>query len=300
MNILITGSQGFIASNLALKLNKNKHNIYGIGRGKSKKYQFNDSGYKKNIQGDINPKNLKKIEKINFNLIIHCAGKVIGLEPTDDFVRNVFTMHYICNFASTQKFKPKIIFLSTVAVYGNAKVTKLNEKTKINPISNYALNKLLCEKILKFYQHKYKKGVCVLRVGSVFGPGLKRQFIYDACRKISEGTRIFFGTGYEKRDWLYIDDLISLINKIALKKDNSYEVFNVGCGKGIMISNVINEICQLMKINIDPTFNKKGVDQNPKILISNIKKLKKFNWKPLIDFNSGLKKYVTWFLNERN
>ena len=52
----------------------------------------------------------------------------------------------------------------------------------INPISNYALNKLLCEKILKFYNQKNKKSVCILRIGSVFGPGLKRQFIYDACK----------------------------------------------------------------------------------------------------------------------
>ena len=91
-----------------------------------------------------------------------------------------------------KKRKPNFIFLSTVAVYGNVKSDKLSEKSKINPISHYALNKLICEKILEFYHKKNHKGVCILRVGSVFGPGLKRQFIYDACRKILKNKKMNF------------------------------------------------------------------------------------------------------------
>ena len=55
-----------------------------------------------------------------------------------------------------------------------------------------------------------------------------------------------------------------------------------------------------MNINIKPKFNKIGVDKNPKKLISNIKKLKRYGWKPKTDFNLALKKYVDWFLNEKN
>ena len=76
----------------------------------------------------------------------------------------------------------------------------------------------MCEKILKFYNQKNNKSVCILRIGSVFGPGLKRQFIYDACKKISNKKNQFFGTGNEERDWLYVDDLVSLIYKISKNK----------------------------------------------------------------------------------
>ena len=300
MNILITGSAGFIAKEVALKLNKNKLNIYGIGRGNWKKNSHKLWGYKENICKEINPKNLNKLNKIKFNIIIHCAGKVIGLDPTDDFKRNVLTTQYVCDFASNQQTNPKIIFLSTVAVYGNIKANQLNESTKINPISNYALNKLLCENILKFYNTKFNKSVSILRVGSVFGPGLKRQFIFDACRKIYRKKKIFFGTGNEIRDWLYIDDLVNLIYKIILNKNNKYEIFNVGSGKGIKLHYAINKICNLMNISIQPKFNKVGIDKNPKKLVSNIEKLEKFNWKPTVKFDDGLKKYVKWFLNERS
>ena len=300
MNILITGANGFIGQKVSKFFAEKKINVYGIGRIKPNSLQTKKINFKKNIKGQINPKNLKKFSKINFSLIIHCAGKVIGLEPNDDFQRNVLTTQFICNFASNQKIKPKFIFLSTLAVYGNSKSSKLTENTPINPISNYALNKLLCEKILKFYNQKNNKSVCILRIGSVFGPGLKRQFIYDACKKISKKQTLFFGTGNEERDWLYVDDLALLIYKIFKNKKNSYECFNVGYGQGIKIGHVIKKICYLMKINIKPKFNKIGVDKNPKKLISNIKKLKRYGWKPKTDFNFALKKYVDWFLNEKN
>tara|TARA_Y100000992_G_C21269887_1_gene496074 strand:- start:2082 stop:2984 length:903 start_codon:yes stop_codon:yes gene_type:complete len=300
MNILVTGAQGFIGQKISNFLFKKKIHIYGIGRKKLSNSHIKKIGFKKIINGQINPKNLTKFSKINFDVIIHCAGKVIGLEPNDDFERNVLTTQYICDFATKQKKRPKFIFLSTVAVYGNSKSSKLSEKTKLNPISNYALNKLLCEKILKFYYQKSNRGVCILRIGSVFGPGLKRQFISDACTKISKNKNKFFGTGNEERDWLFVDDLTHLIYKITKNMKNTYEYYNVGYGKGIKISYVIKKICHLMKININPVFNKIGVDKNPKKLISNIQKLKKYNWKPKTDFDLALKKYVSWFLNEKN
>lgn len=300
MNILITGAQGFIGREISKFFIKKKINIYGIGRNKLNNFQIKKIRFKKIINGQINPKNLNKFSKIRFDFIIHCAGKVIGLEPNDDFQRNVLTTQYICDFASKQKNKPNFIFLSTVAVYGNSKSSKLSENLPINPISNYALNKILCEKLFRFYYQKTNKGVCVLRIGSVFGPGLKRQFIYDACKKISKKQNQFFGSGKEERDWLFIDDLASLIFKITKNKKNSYQCFNVGYGKGIQIAYVIKKICSLMQISIKPKFNKVGVDKNPKKLISNIKRLKKYGWQPEIDFDFALKKYVNWFLNEKN
>ena len=74
----------------------------------------------------------------------------------------------------------------------------------------------------------------------IFGPGLKRQFIYDACKKISKKQSQFFGTE-RGRDWLYVDDLALLIYKI-FKNKKFYECFNVGYGKGIKIEHVIKKL----------------------------------------------------------
>ena len=299
MNVLITGSQGFLAMNLAKSLNKKNINIYGIGRGKLSKKKIKETGYKKNIISTISPKSLSKYSNTHFHTIVHCAGKVIGSEPNDDFEKNVLSTQYILDFASKLKKKPKLIFLSTLAVYGNSKKKILKENTLINPVSNYAQNKLLAEELIKYYSKNFGIKYEILRTGSLYGIGLRRQFIYDACKKIYSKNNIFFGTGREVRDWLYADDLVDLIYIIIKKKALINQIFNVGSGQGLKISEVIVKISELMKIKIKPTFNKIGIDKNPRTLISDITVAKKKGWTPKTSFDEGLKKYVQWFLYDK-
>ena len=190
MNILITGSQGFLAKNLSLKLKNKNHKIYGIGRGKWKGDEYKKWGYFKNLNEDINSKNILKYKKISFKYIIHCAGKVIGLSAVDDFKTNVLTTQIVLDFIYLTKQNPKLIFMSTLAVYGN-KNKFLTENTKLNPISNYAHNKILCEEMCSFYSRKYNFDLLIMRISSIFGPGLERQFIYDACKKIYNNNFLF-------------------------------------------------------------------------------------------------------------
>jgi UDP-glucose 4-epimerase len=294
MNILITGSQGFLAKNLSLKLKNKNLKIYGIGRGNWKGDEYKKWGYFRNLNDDINSKNILKYKKISFKYIIHCAGKVIGLSAVDDFKTNVLTTQIVLDFIYLTKQKPKLIFMSTLAVYGN-KNKFLTENTKINPISNYAHNKILCEEMCSFYSRKYNFDLLIMRVSSIFGPGLERQFIYDACKKIYNNNSKFFGTGKEIRDWIYIDDLTTLIFKILNKGFKKINIYNVGSGIGVSIKDVINFINKKFKKNLKPSFNFVGSDSNPKILISSINKIKTFNWKPTTNFYIGLERYINWF-----
>jgi UDP-glucose 4-epimerase len=296
MNILITGSQGFLAKNLSLKLKKKNFKIYGIGRGDWSSIEHKKFGYFKNLNTDLNSNNILEYKNISFKYIIHCAGKVIGLSPAEDFKTNVSTTQTILDFIINAKQKSKLVFMSTLAVYGNGSSKKfLTENTKINPISSYAFNKILCEQMCTFYSTKYNFDLIILRAGSFFGPGLKRQFIYDACNKIYNNNSKFLGTGEEIRDWLYIDDLTNLIFKILKKGFIKINIYNVGSGKGVAIRKVINFINKKLKKNIKPSFNLLGSDSNPKVLVTSINKIKKFNWEPKTNFYMGLERYINWF-----
>jgi UDP-glucose 4-epimerase len=301
MNILITGSQGFLGKNLALKLKNKNFRIYGIGRGKWKKNEYKKWGYFKNLNNDIDLNNISKYKNISFKYIIHCAGKVIGLSAIDDFKTNVLTTQVVLDFIYQSKQKAKLIFISTLAVYGNGNKSKLlRENSKIKPISNYANNKILCEKMCIFYSKKYNFDLLIMRISSFFGPGLERQFIYDACKKIYNNNSKFHGTGEEIRDWLYIDDLTILISKILKRGFKKINIYNVGSGVGVAIKDVINFINKQFKKNLKPSFNFAGADSNPQILISSINKIKKFNWKPTVNFYIGLEKYINWFKKRFN
>ncbi len=305
MKILITGSQGFLARNLSKKLNKFGFICYGVGRGKWKGNIHKKWGYYKNINGTISEKTLKKYKKIKFKYIIHCAGGVSpntsllrSISKKQDFEKNVSSIYSTLNFFVSKTNKPKILFISTISVYGNTKLKKIKEENKLNPISNYSLNKVTAENICKNFYQNFKVDVLILRGSSLYGPGLKRQMIHDVCLKILKKKNIFYGTGKEIRDFIHINDFTELIKCIIIKGFKRYSIVNAGSGDGIKIVDVINYIIKKLGRNIKPKFNKFGYNVNPISLVPNIAKAKKFNWSPKVNFYKGINEYMNWLLND--
>ena len=291
--ILITGSHGFLARNTALLLKKKSYKVYGIGNGKWSKKQYQKWGYDYLINEEVNLKNLL-INFDKFDYIIHCAGRVIGLTPNEDFLKNVLPTQSILEFVRLKNPKSKIIFMSTIAVNGSNSSRPIKENFTINPTSNYALNKKICEDLLSFYSEKYNLNVLIARTTSLYGEGLKRQFIFDACKKISKKNKNFFGTGNEIRDWLHVSDMSKLILHFIKKGFKKKIVVNCGSGKGRKIKDVLKIIMHELNINLIPQFNKLS-DSNPSTLIANINVAKKFGWSPQKKLTDGLKEYVKWY-----
>ncbi len=187
----------------------------------------------------------------------------------------------------------KIIFLSSQAVYGKVIVKKISEKNKIRPISNYGKTKLLAEKELKKIR---ENSVIVLRLFSIYGNGLKKQIIWDACNKMKLKKPIFKGTGLEIRDFLSIRDLKKLVFSIIKMKINKYEIYNVGSGKGISIKKLIDKIKFYYFFKGKIKFITKSNTAEKQNYVSQNKKVqRKFKWKPTSSLNLEIKKYVHWF-----
>jgi len=290
--ILVTGSSGFIGNNI-IKNIKNKF-FYGIGRKSKKKInKKNLLLFKENLFKNITVKNLN-LFKIKFDFIIHCAGKGIVSNNKTEFKKNILALKNVLDYMKKYSQKTNLIFISTLSVYGN-KNKKLSEKDSLNPMSHYAKSKIKAENLCKLYSKKYNLKILILRVGPLYGIGLKKQFIFDACKKISNNKNTFFGTGKEIRDYLHIDDFSFLIKKILNSKIKKFEIINVGSGKKYYIIDVIRYIKKEFSSKDKIFFNNKGSSDNPKYLLSGNTKVKKFNWKPKKKFFIELKKYILWF-----
>ena len=271
-NILITGINGFVGLNIYNSL-KNDYKLYGIGHGKkSDKFKTLIKYTNKSIKKSILLRYFA-----NIDTVIHCAGSgLVGLSDNKKiFLRDINSTKNILKFASDNKKKINIIFISSISVYGNEYKKKISEKEEIFPISNYAKCKKESEKICKKYSDKFNIGVKILRVTSLYGMGLKKQVIFDAIIKILRNENRFHGTGNEIRDFLHIDDFTDLIKKILRKKFKNYEVLNCGSGKDYKIKDVIQKIKKINKLKKKVVFTKKYIKSNPKYLAANINKAKK-------------------------
>ena len=293
--ILITGSHGFLGRNISKTLNQKYFVIEGIGNGSWSKKYYKKWGYNNLVNGDLNLKNLLKNFK-QFDYIIHCAGSgKVGLPYKKDFIKNVNTTKSILKFIKLSSPESKLIYLSSYSVYGENYKSKLKENYKSKPVSIYAKNKKKAEDLCLDYSKKHDLDLLILRVASLYGEGLEKQFIYDACKKITNGEKIFYGTGEEKRDFIHITDMCKIVIHFIKKNFQGINIINCGTGHGQKIKTVLNVILKNLNSNIKPIFNKKRTKDNPKNLIANINKLKIYGFFPRKKFNVGIKQYINWY-----
>ncbi|MCT7519023.1 NAD-dependent epimerase/dehydratase family protein [Aliarcobacter cryaerophilus] len=229
MNILITGSGGFIGSNLVNDLKKD-HFIFELYNGKE--YCFKGNKIICNMQ---NNEHIKKLlnENIKVDIVIHTAS-ILG---TKDNINNISLFYdnikmYENLILIINKFNPsRVINFSSIAVYPN-KDGNFSEISEIKPSENteclYGLSKFCGENILDFFLKE--KNICMihLRISQVYGKGMREDRIMKVMEKeLKETNKItVFGMGKRISNFIKIE---SLVEKIKLLLNcNSSNIFNMG------------------------------------------------------------------------
>ncbi|MCK5539156.1 MAG: NAD-dependent epimerase/dehydratase family protein [Bacteroidales bacterium] len=195
MDILVTGSSGYIGSNF-INIFKNKYNFF--------KFSLQEN--------DIDTLNLK-----NIDTILHCAALVHQKIEYDYKTYYAINVQYPIILAKKAKENgvKQFIFISTIAVYGEEK-EEINKKTACTPITPYGKSKLEAEKQLKELCDE-NFIVSIIRTPMVYGkdaPGNIKSLI-NLVKKIPV---LPFSGITNKRSFIYIGNLIYLIDKIIEKK----------------------------------------------------------------------------------
>lgn len=217
--IIIFGGQGFVGFNLTISTLFNDKKIYVIGN-KNKKIKSKYKSNNKNIiYNECNIFDIKSYENLNFNnaVVIFAASNT----NQSDFNSNIKKL-----FDYLSKFKLKKFFLlSSVSVYGNNN-HYIHEKSKINPLSDYAKNCLSLEAIAKKVLKK-RTLLYVFRITNIFGfpkknPGLIEKIFLNNLKN----EKFSFSKQKLIRSYIYIDDLVDIIN-FFLKKNINSGIYNI-------------------------------------------------------------------------
>lgn len=316
MNILITGGAGFIGSSLADNLLNEGHNItvidnfndyyaYEIKAG-NVKHNLDNPRYKL-YKADLADKTaLRKIFAENkFDAVVHLAGRA-GVRPSidrpEDYIEsNILGTIHILELMKDYKIK-KLVFASSSSVYGNCKEQIFSEDLKVTePISQYAATKSAGEQFCYTYHKLYGMNVVCLRFFTVYGPRQRPDLaIHKFTDLISENKPIpVFGDGTTKRDYTFIDDIVSGI-KAAIRYDRTpYEIINLGGGEPVSLSRMIEVIENTLgkKAIIDRKPMQKGdVDKT----VADIRKAEKLlGYNPQTRFVDGIAKFVDWWKEQK-
>ena len=239
-SILITGIAGFLGYNTAKYFKMRRWNVTGIDICDVADQTDSIDVF---IKDNLSQASLAAIGK-EFDVIAHCAGSgsvaYSNEFPADDFSRNVISLLHVLEHMRLHNTQAKLIYPSSAAVYGQRDDVPLSESDPFAPISPYGFHKMIGEELCRSYSLNFKLKTSIIRFFSLYGIGLRKQLLWDACNKFmkNDGIVYFSGNGHETRDWLNINDAASLIGQVA-EVGNKHEIINGGSGEKHSIKDIL-------------------------------------------------------------
>ena len=267
MNIILLGAAGFIGTNLALELAKDKNNVITVvdkentyfktlEQMSTQRFQFIESDLTMNDDYEV----LVKGQDLVYHLISTTVPTTSNQHIAEELKGNVVLSANLFEACVHQNVKNVVFLSSGGTVYGKESKCPLNEKTPTNPITSYGIQKISIEKLLYLYNYMYGLDYRIIRLTNPYGPyqrpngvlGAVTTFTYKALR----GEEIeVYGDGSVVRDFIYIDDAVRGILKIVNGTDR-HLTFNLGCGYGTSIKKVLETIEEVLDIKLNVKYTK--------------------------------------------
>ena len=243
MVVCVIGCTGYLGSKISSRLHNKGHKVIGVCRKFPKNNKKFKNYFYKIIEGDItNPTFQNKIFKNLFSAIVYTVSlnhKISEVNLNNSIRVNYLPLLNICNIISKKKLKTKIIYFSTMQVYGNYNKEKIiSEKTKKNCKNIYALTHSMCEDILEIYSNFGNITNTSLRLSNGYGyPELKTcdcwwLVVNDFCLNVEKKSRITLNSdGSPLRDFIHISDIANSVEKLLTTKKKLPKIMNLCSGK---------------------------------------------------------------------
>ena len=315
--ILITGASGYIGKHLVIELLKTQQSIAITLRKTSDIGFFTKLNVKIHVVKSIDSETNWEEILPGVKIIYHFAGvsDVKNVRKGDDIFKiNVEGTKNLAVQAIRAKVE-RFIFLSTVKIFGEASIpgTPFNEKSKPNPLNDYALSKLKAELVLKTLNQDCGLGITIINPPAVYGEDLRGN-IFKLIRLVSYGLPLPLGGLKSKKSFIGINNLIDfliLIPSIATTKGEQYLISD---GQDLPIKNILAIVAKAQDKKLRLFFfpvqliilffmfigRKSEISKLVNNLEIDISKVKStLNWMPLNNLEEGLFRFSKK-INDKN
>lgn len=293
MKILIVGSEGFIGTHL-YEYYKTKYADFEIYTA-----DILASERQTHFCVDIEKPDFSAIFSRNpFDICINASGlasvPLSVQQPEMDFKANVENVFNLLNSIRLHSPNCKFVQLSSAAVYGNIEVMPISESAPTNPLSPYGFHKYYAEHVCKEFAQVYNLKTAILRIFSAYGEGLKKQFFWDLYQKTLNQTHLeMFGTGNELRDFIYVGDLVRLVDLVVNKASFEGEIYNAANGDSLTIKAAAHILLKIRNFAGTIRFQTKDT-KSISHSVADISKIKALGYERVYSFEQGMRNYCEW------
>jgi nucleoside-diphosphate-sugar epimerase len=307
---LVTGGAGFIGSNIAHELVRRGEKVrildnFSTGSIKNISHIIEDVEI---IEADIRDLyDVKKaIEGVDY--VLHQAALPSVARSIDNpIISNNVNGNGTLNLltASRDASVKRFIFAASSSVYGDTPVLPKKEDMPLNPLSPYAISKMIGEQYCRIFYQLYGLETVSLRYFNVFGPKQDPSSQYSAVipkfitEILDDRPIVICGDGEQSRDFTYVKNVVDA-NLLACKAlDAPGTVINIACGCQISLNQLISAIEHELGISAKREYisSRSGDIKHSCADITKAKML--LGYKPKVDFYKGLEETVKWYANSR-
>ena len=248
------------------------------------------------------------------DVVIHAAAVTDGLgaiqaNPAQYIADNIVMNTRLAEAAYLNKI-PHFIFMSCSIVYPSKTTPQKEEEADLlNVHPQYFMGariKICMEDLCRFYSKHGNIRFTMIRHANIYGPydkfDLQKGHVFAATIKkvlsANDGDDIvMWGEGKEARDLLYVSDIVDFIETVIIKNfEPQYNIFNVGSGTAISVSDLVKKIIKISGKKIGILYDSSKPSLGNKITLDWQKAHQAFGWQPKVDLNQGIQQTIDWYL----
>jgi nucleoside-diphosphate-sugar epimerase len=303
---LVTGGAGFIGSHIARRLVADGERVRVVDNlCTGDRERLNDiASAVEFIEGDLADPVVSDRAVDGADYVIHQAAiPSVQRSIRDPLASNRANITATLNLLESSRTRGvrKFVYAGSSSAYGDTAVLPKREDMVANPLSPYALQKLVGERYCKLYHELFRLETVSLRYFNIFGPGQDPHSEYSAVipkfiTKLLVGERLtVYGDGEQSRDFTYVDNVVEA-NLLALSaKDGVGKVFNIGCGARVSLNDLIRKLETFLGVRAEVDYQQARPGDVRDSLAAIDLARQHLGYSPQVSIDEGLKRTVEAF-----
>ncbi len=280
---LVTGAFGFLGSAISRRLEEDGWIVVRSGRPAS----------------DIPSVAFDAQLAAGAEVVVHCAGPASVpasiVDPDADRVGSVGVLARLLERLADLPAPPRVVLLSSAAVYGQPERLPVDEEAPLAAISPYGRNRVISESLVHEYSEQTNASATTLRVFSAYGEGLTRQVFWDVCQKATAGGAVLLsGTGHESRDFVHAEDVAQAVSILAGAVPAPHDAYNVGTGRQTSIAELSRLLLAALGIKTEVIFSGEPRAGDPERWQADIGRLRSLGFEVAVPLETGVRRYAAW------
>ena len=301
---LVTGGAGFIGSHLAEELTRRGQRVRVVDSLiTGKRRNLDHLPGVELLEGDLADPDVavRAIDGVDY--VLHQAAiPSVPRSVKDPVTSNRANIDASLNVlvAARDAGVKRLVYAGSSSAYGNTPTLPKHEEMPTNPLSPYALQKLVAEQYCQLFTRLYGLETVTIRYFNVFGPRQDPGSPYSGVislfsTALLEGRQpVIYGDGEQTRDFTYVANVVDGVLRACTAPEASGEVINVATGGRISLNELLTTMNRIVGTNIEAVYkpSREGDVRDSQADISKAKRL--LGFAPSVGLEEGLRRTLDW------